>query len=342
MLSDGKQENSANGGQAQGEKMSTQPPRDADVAVPNADDIAELRVLNYNATLLERIDIHEDLARFRILPDAGVPKFAAGQYVALGLGYWEPRLPGTQGEELAAKKSWSLVRRAYSISCSLIDDAAQLLPCDRSDYLEFYVTLIRESPAQPPALTPRLFQLQPGRRLFVQPRVVGNYRLQGVGPRDAVFMLGTGTGEAPHNAMAAELLAAGHRGPIVVATCVRLQKDLGYRKAHQTLMARYDNYRYLWYTTRETRNLDATAADYVGLERLQQVYSSGRLAAEAGFPIRPQDTHVFLCGNPQMIGLHRANEPPPDPPGMLQLLQADGFRADQPPGPGQICYEKYW
>lgn len=309
--------------------------------LPDEQEIAELRVLHYNAALVERIDINEDLARFKVRPDSGVPRFAPGQYVALGLGYWEDRLPKTQPETLPAKKYWRVVRRAYSISCPLLDDRDRLVTCDDIDFLEFYVALIRQA-EEPPALTPRLFGLQPGDRLFVQPRVVGTYTLEGIGRHDNVLLLGTGTGEAPHNAMAARLLKEGHQGRIVAVCCARRWADFGYSRAHDVLMNRYANYRYLPYTTREPRNLDPSCSDFVGLERLQTVYRSGRMEVEAGFPIDPQNTHVFLCGNPMMIGLRRATDPPLDEPGMLQLLLSDGFREEGEAGPGLVRYEKYW
>lgn len=309
--------------------------------LPDAREQAELRVLYYNAELVERIDAHEDLARFRVRPDEGTPRFAPGQYVALGLGYWEPRLPGAQPESLPAKKYWRLVRRAYSISCPMIDEQDRLLTCDDCGYLEFYIALIRSADTAP-ALTPRLFHLQPGARLFVQSRIVGTYTLEGISPHDTVLFIGTGTGEAPHNAMVARLLSTGHRGPVIVATCVRRASDLAYTRAHDVLMGRYANYRYLPYTTREPRNLDPTRRDFVGVERLQTVYRSGRLAAEAGVELSPKDTHVFLCGNPAMIGLERPGEPPSGAAGMLQLLLADGFRDEGPAGPALVRYEKYW
>ena len=332
--------------------------------LPSDEELTDLRVKHYNGTVIERLDIHEDLARFRIRPDAGVPDFEPGQYVALGLGYWEDRLPGTQAEDLPDEKVRKVVKRAYSISCPVLDDRDRLLPCSRCDYLEFYVTLIRSS-EQPPALTPRLFNLAEGDRLFVQPRVVGAYTLAGVQPDDDVVLLATGTGEAPHNAMATELLARGHRGKIVVATCARYQADFGYLKEHDVLCRRFENYVYLTYTTREARNLDPGSADYVGVERLQTVYETGRLAREANFELRPDSTHVFLCGNPAMIGLSRPNDPPLEHPGMLQLLIRDGFQSLYPVGTlahmdaeqaakataaeeslaagvGVIRFEKYW
>lgn len=94
---------------------------DSDVpATISAEEINQLRSEHYNATIIERIDIHEALARFRIRPDDGFRPFKPGQYVALGIGNWEPRLPDTQPEHLDEKKLRKLVRRAYSISCPLI------------------------------------------------------------------------------------------------------------------------------------------------------------------------------------------------------------------------------
>lgn len=338
--------------------------------VPNENEIVQLREQHYNAELIERIEVHDDLIRFRIRPDQGVPKFEPGQYVALGLGYWESRLPGTQAEEYGPKQAWKVVRRAYSISCPILAPNQTLLPCDRCDYLEFYITLIRQAD-EPPALTPRLFHLRVGDRLFVQPRVVGTYTLSGIGVDDDVILLGTGTGEAPHNAMATKLLDDGHRGKVVVATCARVMRDFGYKKEHDVLREKFKNYVYLTYTTREPRNLNSTASDYVGLERLQTVYKSGRLAKDAGVSLHPSSTHIFLCGNPAMIGLRRPIDPPLSQPGMLQLLIDDGFQSLHPvpdatettatnssvdfpqetqtrsetaksAGPGVVRYEKYW
>ncbi len=75
------------------------------------DEIQELRAKSYNATLIRRIDITSDLARFQIRPDGGVAAFKPGQYVALGLGYWEPRIQPSQAEEMDAAKLKKMVRR---------------------------------------------------------------------------------------------------------------------------------------------------------------------------------------------------------------------------------------
>ena len=54
----------------------------------DAKDAAALRDKLYNATIIERIDVNPDLARFRVKPDIPIPEFEPGQYVALGLGNW--------------------------------------------------------------------------------------------------------------------------------------------------------------------------------------------------------------------------------------------------------------
>ncbi|QDS88619.1 Ferredoxin--NADP reductase [Rosistilla ulvae] len=308
---------------------------------PTLDEIEELRSAAYNATLIQRIDIHEDLALFRVKPDSEVVPFQAGQYLTLGLGYWEPRVEPSQEELLAPKQFRKVVKRAYSISCPMLDTYEQLAPCSQLEYYEFYVTLVRRAD-HPPALTPRLFQMREGDRIFASPRIVGTYVLKEVAPDDDVIFFATGTGEAPHNAMSAELLSRGHRGRIVSATCVRLRRDLGYIAAQTRLSAKYANYQYLHFTTREAENMNPGLPGYVGKQHLQQVVESGIFEAAAGLKLDPQRTHIFLCGNPAMIGYQPPGAPALSSPGMLQVLQQRGFREHGSDGPGQIRFEKYW
>lgn len=317
-----------------------------DSAPLDAEEAGQLREKYYNATIVERIDANPDLARFRIRPDNPIPPFDPGQYVALGIGNWEPRLEGTQPEEVPEKKLRKLTRRAYSISCPLLDDHGQVAPVDSIDYLEFYITLVRaaDSPdKKPPVLTPRLFNFQVGDRIEVQKKITGHYTLQEIGPADSVLMLGTGTGEAPHNAMTAKLLAGGHQGRVVNVTSVRNRVDLAYAVEHAKLMQQFEQYRYLPFTTRDPENLDSSHPDFVGKQYLQDLFTSGKLAEAADDSLSPDNTHVFLCGNPAMIGYVPPGGEPPSKPGMLPLLREAGFSDENDStGPGTIRFEKYW
>ncbi|MEL6894867.1 MAG: ferredoxin--NADP reductase [Planctomycetota bacterium] len=303
---------------------------------------------DYNATVIRRIDVHDDLARFHIKPDTPFPPFAPGQFVTLALGNWESRLPGTQAQTLSEKEQSRLVKRAYSISCPMLtEDESSVVAVNDVDYLEFYIVLVRENEgpdSQPPALTPRLWELSDGDRLNIGKKITGHYTLQGVDADDTVLMIGTGTGEAPHNAMSAQLLRDGHRGAIINVTTSRVHADLGYTRQHAVLQSRYPQYHYIPLTTREPENLDPSCPGFVGKQYAQDCFESGFLEQSAGIEFSPQNTHVFLCGNPAMIGITKGDQTL-SRPGMLQILQDRGydvFDHHAPDDSGTVRYEKYW
>src|SRR5438105_4993340 len=157
------------------------------------EELAELRRKRYNATVVYLRKVHSDLMILRVRPDFPRPPHKPGQYSTLGLGFWEPRFPGCQDETLALGDESKLVRRAYSISCSVLDVKGQLEDIEHTDWLEFYVVLVRDSEKeQPPALTPRLFMLREGDRLFRGERIAGHFTLDRVKPYDNGLLLATG------------------------------------------------------------------------------------------------------------------------------------------------------
>ena len=264
---------------------------------------------SYNAELTYVRRVHDDLLICRVRPDEGPLAFEAGQYTVLGLGYWEPRIAGVQTERLSEDKQRRLAKRAYSISCRLVDSRGRLASQVADDELEFYITLVRRA-VKPPALTPRLFRRDVGSRIFIGSHAHGRYTLRGVGPDDQVVFAATGTGEAPHNAMVACLLGRGHRGRIVSVTCVRHRRDLGYLEQHRALQQQFPQYCYIPLTTREPENLDPKRPDFVGKRYLQDFFEAEDFTKLTGCVLTPQNTHVFLCGGPQMIGAPRRSYDP--------------------------------
>ena len=311
-------------------------------------DISELRTRHYNATIIYFELVHEHLMKIRVKPDGDRLDYEPGQYTILALGGWENRYdgPGTIADEKIRGK---LIKRAYSVACTLIDENGHLVSCRDCDYLEFYITLVvrsdEELPKRPP-LTPRLFALRKGDRIHLSRHVGGHYTLDSVGPEDDVVLAGTGTGEAPHNAMAAELLKRGHRGKIASMTCVRYRGDAAYLKEQARLEEMFPNYRYRLYTTREPENLDASHSDYVGKRYLQDIIRAENFEREFGWSIKPASTHVFLCGNPEMIGIpvrkKDGSHEFPQPKGMIEILTEQGMSLAQGREPGNIHFEKYW
>jgi len=304
---------------------------------------AELRRKWYNATLVWLRKTHSDLMIMRARPDFPRPPHKPGQYATLGLGNWEPRFPGCQEETLLAADEMKLTRRAYSISCSVLGDSGQLADLAQTNWLEFYVVLVRDSEKErPPALTPRLFMLREGDRLNLGEKITGHYTLDPVKPEDTVVFLATGTGEAPHNYMLWELLRRGHRGRILSACRVRYRRDLAYLAIHEELVRRYPNYTFLSLTTREADTVQHKVY-------IQDLITSGQLEQHLGQPLDPARTHVYLCGNPKMIGVPTKDRETgqrvfPRPEGVVEILERRGFQADQPQikMKGNVHFEEYW
>jgi ferredoxin/flavodoxin---NADP+ reductase len=308
-----------------------------------SEQVAALRRQHYNATIAWMRKANPDLVVLRIHPDFALPAHKPGQYTTLGLGFWEPRAPGCQDEIPSPASGGTeerLARRSYSIGCSILDEGGQLFGAG-TNWLEFYIVLVRTA-EKAPALTPRLFLLKEGDRLFMGEKITGHFTLDPVQPGDTVIFLATGTGEAPHNYMLWELLRKEHQGRILSACCVRYRQDLAYLAIHQELMRRYPNYTYLSLTTREADTVHNKVY-------IQDLITSGELEKQLGRALNPATTHVFLCGNPKMIGVpvkdrETGQRSYPQPTGVIEILEQRGFEVDQPQikKKGNIHFEEYW
>ena len=298
--------------------------------------IEELRTEHYNATITHFEPTHSDLWVLRVRPDNGDTSYVAGQYASLGLGYWEERIDDAEDPE--ADLRWDkLIRRSYSISSRIFDEYGYLTDDNRLDELEFYIVLVPPTPDNVPALTPRLALKRVGDRIYLGPKVAGRYTLRSVtDPHAEIVFFSTGTGEAPHNGMVVELLRKGHIGPIVSAVTVRNNTDLGYAEQHRELERRYPNYHYLPMPTREPG---------IPKRYLQDLIRDDDFATELGIDLSPTTSHVYLCGNPAMIGVPEEVDGElrfPEPTGVVELLTDRGFTIDRRNNPGNIHYEEYW
>src|SRR5260370_19609715 len=85
-------------------------------------------------------------------------------------------------------------------------------------------------------------------------------------------------------------------GDLLSACCVRYRRDLAYLALHEELMRRHPNYTYLSLTTREAHTVQHKVY-------IQDLITSGQLEERLGQPLDPARTHVYLCGNPKMIGV---------------------------------------
>ena len=311
---------------------------------------------HYNATVESIRFVHDELCILRVKPDESISTFEPGQYLTLGLLDSAPRVDDasqTPDPPGVTDHKPKLILRAYSVACTMLNDHDQLLTCDQYNYQEYYISRVTipddwEHHPPRPRLTPRLFNLGIGSRLYTTLKPKGSYVLGEIPAAQNIIFAATGTGEAPHNSMLAELLKRGHQGKIVSLCCVRYLKDSGYLRQHQLLMQKYPNYSYRLFTTREPENLNPEIPGYVGKQYLQEFFKANNFAHQLGWQPHPDHTNIYLCGNPEMIGIpHEEKDgtltfPHSNQPGVVEILTKQGFKVSLHHEPGNIHFEKYW
>lgn len=266
----------------------------------------------YNAVVAQRVEVAPGLMILRLVPKGWVPPpFQAGQYTVLGLRGEAPRVAGADPENPPAEPG-KMIRRAYSIASSSMDRS----------YLEFYIALVKSG-----ALTPRLFALQVGDPLFLSPRAVGLFTLERVPEGHHLILVATGTGLAPYMSMLRTHLMDPERGRTVVLHGARHSWDLGYRAELETMQRLSARFSYIPVVS-EPQGEIVPWTGFTGF--LHPFWRSEARDLAFGFTPRPENTHVFLCGNPMMVEA------------MMELLTAEGFVEGGPGKTGQIHREKYW
>lgn len=256
-----------------------------------------------NSTVVGRTNITKDLIVLHVKPDAGVPDFLPGQYVALGLPGSAPRYEGAPPEAEAPAPE-KLIKRAYSIGSSP----------SAKEHLEFYIAIVPDG-----ALTSRLAVVKPGDRIFAQPKVTGTFTLEGVPEEHNLVLVSTGTGLAPFMSMIRTPATWTSGRKITVVHGVRYPEDfsytdelLGYQDARNGLFS------YLPISSRAPESWSGRKG------RVQTLFHGGEIS------LNPATDHVYLCGNPGMIEE------------LEKQLTGSGYIVHSKKTPGNLHVEKYW
>lgn len=282
----------------------------------------------YNARIVEKQMLHDTLGIFRIAyEEAQVPDFKPGQFTNLAL-LPPPTPQAVAGAQDAATENKTedegvrrrkrrgprLVRRAYSI-CS---------PPREKRWMEFYIVAVDEG-----ALTPRVFDLPVGGRLFMDTKIKGHFTLDGVPPGKDLVTVSTGTGIAPFLSMYHQYREDDRWARFVFIHGVRLAKDLGYRNELEALARQDPRVHYLPVVSREPKD------NWDGLHgRVTGIFHDGLYERLIGSPLDPAQCHVFLCGNPAMIDQLEAE---------LTAEGGPGFVTKTPrQKDGNLHFERYW
>jgi ferredoxin--NADP+ reductase len=240
------------------------------------------KLLEYNATLVERVDLTDALAIFRVAPDkspAERPWFAAGQYCVLGLNNADTPALGS-------------VRRSMSIASAPEDDGP----------IEFYIRFVSKPESENP-LTHLLWKAKTGDRVYMRAVAAGVFTIKdtiGVDDSRLRVMVAAGTGSAPFLSMLRSEL---RRNPSVdLSKWVLLHgasypADLGYRD--ELLAACEKNRLRYWGTVSRPKE----APDWRGdTGRVEAFFEDARLAdleKRLGLPpggFTPKNVVIYICG----------------------------------------------
>jgi len=267
-----------------------------------------------NAVVTLRNEVSPWLMILQVVPDGwDLYDYVPGHFTSLGLLGSASRCAIAEPENPVAAPD-KLIKRAYCIVSS---------PVNR-EFLEFYVALVPGG-----ALTPRLFNLEIGDRIWLSQKAGGKFTFdESRVPKDAnVVLIATGSGLAPFMSMLSTHLRFPPTRQIALIHGVRHSWDLGYRSILMAMEHLRDNFTYIPVVSRPKEE----PVPWKGATgHVQDAWKSGAIEKAWGFRPGPENTHVFMCGSPQMSE------------SMLDILQQEGFKEDKKKEPGQIHVEKYW
>ncbi len=267
-----------------------------------------------NAVVTLRNEVSPWLMILQVVPDGwDFPDYVPGQFAVLGLfgsasrcALAEPEIPPADPDKL--------IKRAYGMASS---------PVIR-EFLEFYVALVPGG-----ALTPRLFNLNIGDRIWLSKKAVGKFTfIDARVPKGAnVVLITTGSGLGPFVSMLSTHLKFPPQRRVAIIHGVRHSWDLGYRSI---LMAMENLRTNLTYIPVVSRPNEEPVPWKGATGHVQDVWKSGAIEEAWGSRPGPENTHVFMCGSPHMSE------------SMIALLAQEGFKEGTKKEPGQIHLEKYW
>ncbi len=265
----------------------------------------------FNAVVSHIIDVSPSMKIFRISPVGWeLPDFISGQFAALSLPATAKRVEGST-PDYEEYEDGKMIKRVYSIASS----------SKSKEFIEFYISIVRSG-----ALTPRLFNLKSGDGVELGNRMVGMFTLDQVPEDNNVVLIATGTGVAPYISMLRSNIMSNNKRKIAVIHGAANSWDLGYRSELMLLENISDRFKYI----PTVLDADKEPSKWLGDTRfVQDMWADGVIDKAFGEKPKPENTHIFLCGNPKMVE------------SMFKHLEADGFTEHKRKSPGQIHIESW-
>ena len=292
------------------------------------------KLLEYNATLVERIDLEPALSIFKVRPDQITrkegdegPWFVPGQYLTIGLNR-----PAIEGEEDPRPRS---VRRPMSIASAP----------EEGHTAEFYIRYVSKPESDLP-LTHLLWEIQPGARMYMRPVATGKFTVRDtVGDDDPRIKLciAAGTGLAPFISIVRSRILrdpTARLDDIAILHGASYSMSLGYKEELERLV-REHGLRYAPTISRpkeepEWTGLGGRVEALLGPERIEQTEAALRLRPGE---LRPGRAAVLICGLNGTIAQTIINLAPrgfvPDNRKLRRALEVDDTH------PASLFWEQY-
>jgi ferredoxin--NADP+ reductase len=265
-----------------------------------------------NAVIGQKVEVAPGLIIARIIPDTWeLPHFTPGQYTVIGLYGTAARYTYSEPEPKPSPTD-RLIKRAYSIASS----------SKEKEYIELYIRLVTTG-----ALTPRVFALNIGDRLWLSPKAKGMFTIDEVPQSQNIILFATGTGVAPYMSMLRSNVIIQEKRKYAVVHSAWNSWDLGYRSELLTIERLCPNFLYIPVISAPEKE-PMQWHGYSGF--VQQIWKDNVIQAAWDQEINPENTRIFLCGHPDMI--HE----------MIELLKKSGFWEHSRLKPGTIHLEKFW
>ena len=260
----------------------------------------------YNATVTGKILITPDLMILRVRTDTPRDKFIAGQYTTIGVLAGEFRSPNSVMPMENLPES-HLIKRPYSIASANHE----------TQNFEFYISQVKSG-----QLTPRLFALSQGRRMWVDEDILGVFNLNDTPKECNIVMIATGTGLAPYISFLRSHINDNMNIHMAVIHGAGYPWDLGYYSELQFIQNTFSNFHYF-------PTLLKADNSWTGLRGYIEEHLESGVLEKAGIELNPDKTHFFLCGNPKMVE------------SVSTFLTTKGYNKHTDNSPGALHVEEY-
>ena len=223
--------------------------------------------------------------------------------------------PG-QFSRLGLDSGSDILWRAYSIASA-----------PHEPELEYFAVVVPQG-----AFSPLLARLRPGDPILTERASHGFMTAtRFTAPGNDLWMLATGTGLGPFLSILQDPQVWQKYRNLILVHGARCADDLVYQDLlHRLQQQPPTASRARLHLIQSTTGSNQPAAPNRLQGRITNLLVDGRLEATAGLEINAEDSHLMLCGNPDMITEVR------------QILHQRGLRPNRRAAPGNFLTENYW